>query len=119
MSDAPSLIFDVNTLFTKFTIALAGWSGSCSAKMWHWLWPLLDVGFLATNPKIRDPAEILPETTVVLLLAYLRFLSPCIAYAGNVCVLLKGVLTHILVVFYAHDKGCSIFTMLDKIWYVY
>ena len=41
-----------NTLLTKLTMALAGWSGSSSANRWHWLCPDLEVGFLATNPKI-------------------------------------------------------------------
>jgi len=44
---------DVNILFTKFTIATAGWSGSSSANRWHWLSGLLTFGFLATNPNIR------------------------------------------------------------------
>ena len=41
-----------STLLTKLTMALAGWSGSSSAKRWHWLCPDREVGFLATNPKI-------------------------------------------------------------------
>lgn len=42
----------IMTLFTKFTMAVAGCSGSSSANTWHWLSDLC-AGFLATNPKHR------------------------------------------------------------------
>lgn len=42
----------IMTLFTKFTMAVAGCSGSSSANTWHWLSDLC-AGFLATNPKQR------------------------------------------------------------------
>lgn len=47
----PALLLSI-TLLTKFTIAVAGCSGSYSAKMWHWLSGLLGV-LRATKPKQR------------------------------------------------------------------
>lgn len=49
--DFPCPLFII-TLETKLTIAVAGCSGSSSAKIWHWLSVLL-AGFLATKPKHR------------------------------------------------------------------
>ena len=45
---APPPAPDIISLFTKLTMALAGWSSSSSANTWHWLQPRA-AGFRATK----------------------------------------------------------------------
>ena len=56
VADPPGKV--IMTLATKLTMAVAGCSGSSSAKMWHWL-SVLEAALRATKPKHRLHNKIL------------------------------------------------------------